>query len=250
MKRKLVAAIACRNKGSRLYGKPLQNLDVEDGITVIDNIIDHLNKIEIIDEIVLGIANGIENEVYIEIAKNKKIQFIKGDENDVLQRLIKCGEKVNATDIFRITSESPFMYYQSVKNLWELYLNKKLDAIFQDDIVDGCGFEIISMEALKTSHLRGDEKHRSELCTLFIRENPDKFNVVKVKASEKLNRKDLRLTVDNPEDLIVCRELYQQFKHQAPKLNIHSLIDYLDANPHLKDLVSKYTEDGYNTMYI
>tara|TARA_B100000963_G_C22576735_1_gene648809 strand:+ start:701 stop:1453 length:753 start_codon:yes stop_codon:yes gene_type:complete len=250
MKRKLVAAIACRNKGSRLYGKPLQNLDVEDGITVIDNIIDHLNKIEIIDEIVLGIANGIENEVYIEIAKNKKIQFIKGDENDVLQRLIKCGEKVNATDIFRITSESPFMYYQSVKNLWELYLNKKLDAIFQDDIVDGCGFEIISMKALKTSHLRGDEKHRSELCTLFIRENPDKFNVVKVKASEKLNRKDLRLTVDNPEDLIVCRELYQQFKDQAPKLNIHSLIDYLDANPHLKDLVSKYTEDGYNTMYI
>lgn len=250
MSRKLIAAIACRNKGSRLYGKPLQNLDVAEGTTIIDNIIDNLKKIKIIDEIVLGIANGIENEVYIEIAKNKKIQFIKGDENDVLQRLIKCGEKVNATDIFRITSESPFMYYQSVKNLWELYLNKKLDAIFQDDIVDGCGFEIISMEALKTSHLRGDEKHRSELCTLFIRENPDKFNVVKVKASEKLNRKDLRLTVDNPEDLIVCRELYQQFKHQAPKLNIHSLIDYLDANPHLKDLVSKYTEDGYNTMYI
>ena len=27
-----------------------------------------------------------------------------------------CGEHKNATDIFRITSESPFMYYQSIND--------------------------------------------------------------------------------------------------------------------------------------
>ncbi len=27
--RKLVACLACRNEGTRLYGKPLQNLDVK-----------------------------------------------------------------------------------------------------------------------------------------------------------------------------------------------------------------------------
>ncbi len=250
MSRKLIAAIACRNKGSRLYGKPLQNLDVAEGTTIIDNIIDNLKKIKIIDEIVLGVADGIENEVYVKIANDKNIHFIKGDEKDVLKRLIKCGEKVNATDIFRITSESPFMYYQSVNELWDLHVNQKLDAVFQDDIIDGCGFEIISLEALKTSHLEGNDKHRSELCTLFIRENLDKFNVIKVKADKELDRKDLRLTVDNPEDLIVCRELYKQFKHKAPQLDIYDLIDYLDRNPHLKDLVSKYTQEGYDSMYI
>ena len=44
MNRKLVAALACRNQGSRLYGKPLQNLDVENGIRIIDNIIQVLKK--------------------------------------------------------------------------------------------------------------------------------------------------------------------------------------------------------------
>ena len=29
MKKKLVAALACRNQGTRLYGKPVQNLDIE-----------------------------------------------------------------------------------------------------------------------------------------------------------------------------------------------------------------------------
>ena len=35
MKNKLVAALACRNQGTRLYGKPIQNLDVKKGITIL-----------------------------------------------------------------------------------------------------------------------------------------------------------------------------------------------------------------------
>ena len=37
MKKKLVAVLACRNNGSRLYAKPLQKLDKN--ITVLDNIL-------------------------------------------------------------------------------------------------------------------------------------------------------------------------------------------------------------------
>lgn len=250
MKKKLVAAIACRNKGSRLYGKPLQNLDEKKGVRIIDNIIDHLKRIDIIDEIVLGISDGVENDLYIDIAKEKEIYFIRGNEKDVLKRLIDCGDKVSATDIFRITSESPFMYYQSINSLWELYKKNGLDAIFQDDIIDGCGFEIISLKALKISHERGEERHRSEFCTLYIRENPNEFNIEKIKANKELDRKDLRLTVDNPEDLIICKELYNAFSDQAPQFNVYDLISYLDNNPRLKNLVSKYTQEGYETMYI
>ena len=42
MKKKLVAVLACRNTGSRLYGKPLQNLDVKRKYTIIDNLINCL----------------------------------------------------------------------------------------------------------------------------------------------------------------------------------------------------------------
>ena len=69
--RKLVAALACRNQGSRLYGKPLQNLDVENGLRVIDNIIDGLKEIESIDSIVLAISEGEENKAFIKIAEEK-----------------------------------------------------------------------------------------------------------------------------------------------------------------------------------
>ena len=40
MTRRLVAALACRNSGSRLFGKPLQNLDVECNYSILDNLED------------------------------------------------------------------------------------------------------------------------------------------------------------------------------------------------------------------
>ena len=91
MKKKLVAALACRNQGTRLYGKPIQNLDIENGIRIIDNVISCLKSIQCIDEVVLGISEGIENEIFIKIAEENKIKYIIGDEEDVLSRLIECG---------------------------------------------------------------------------------------------------------------------------------------------------------------
>jgi len=246
--RKLVAAIACRNNGSRLYGKPLQNLDVVKQVTILDNIIACLKSLNIIDEIVLGISLGNDNVSYVDYAQKNQINYILGDEKDVLSRLIACGDKAVATDIFRVTSESPFLYFDEVASLWKHYVDSQLDALFMDEIIDGCGFEIISLEALKKSHKRGDERHRSELCSLYMRENKKDFKIEKVFPPEALIRKDLRLTVDNPEDLVVCRAVYQNFKKFAPQIPLLEVVHFLDLNFNLKELISPFAEAGYNTM--
>lgn len=250
MKRKLVAAIACRNQGSRLYGKPIQNLNVKDGVRILDNIVSCLQTISYIDEIILGISDGIENEVFKNIANQKNIRFIIGDEEDVLSRLIKVGQLANATDIFRVTSESPFPYFEKVQECWDIHQAQDLDATFLDDIIDGCGFEIISQKALEISHELGERKHRSELCTLYIRENSSKFRIFKQTPPQNLVRKDLRLTVDNPEDLVVCRAVYNHFANLAPRIPIEDIVKFLDANTILKELVYPFTETGYSSMYL
>ena len=107
MTRRLVAAIACRNQGTRLYAKPIQNLDVEDNTRILDNIINCLETINCIDEIVLGIAEGIENEIFKNIAKEKSISHMdavlwycqqEGIEPDTVGSMITKGlkEKIEA----------------------------------------------------------------------------------------------------------------------------------------------------------
>ena len=248
--RKLVAVIACRNNGSRLYGKPLQNLDISTKWNVLDQVIDNLQKIKIIDEIVLAISLGDDNLIYADYSKKKGLKFIFGNEIDVLYRLNLGLEYSKGTDLFRVTSESPFLYIPEVENAWEKHKLNKNDATFLDDIIDGCGFEIITSKALKYSWDNGDKKHRSEMCTLFIRENKNFLKIEKIKCPQELIRPDLRLTIDYPEDLIVCREIYRQQIKGFKEYDLFKIVKFLDSKKELLSLISPYCEEGYKTMYL
>ena len=167
--RKLITALAVRNQGSRLYGKPFQNLHIESSKTILSNIIECLDTVDCIDQTVLGIAEGVDNISFINYAKKKELQFVEGDEIDVLSRLIACGEKVNATDIFRVTSESPFPSYNFIEQAWDQHVKTDCDATFYDDVVDGCGFEIIKLNNLiDSSPLIIYENKYRELPKVFI----------------------------------------------------------------------------------
>src|SRR4051794_33973009 len=110
--RRLVAALACRVQGKRLYGKPMQNLAPDR--TILSQILDTMERLPAIETSVLGIAQGMENQPFVEIANARGIPHIIGDEIDVLMRLIQCGRAGNATDVFRITTECPFLYFEPV----------------------------------------------------------------------------------------------------------------------------------------
>jgi spore coat polysaccharide biosynthesis protein SpsF len=248
--RKLVACLACRNQGTRLYGKPLQNLDIEKGLTVLEYMIASIRTYEPVSNIVLGISEGVDNIVYQDIALRNRIDFIVGSEEDVLRRLIDCCEKVEGTDIFRLTTESPFTYFEAIDAAWAKHVSKNHDLTALDQLPDGSGFEIIKLDAYKRSWVNGERKHRSELCSLYIRENKADFNIGYVDIPKELRRLDIRLTIDYPEDLVLCRAVYQQFKDAFPRIPLGHIIDFVDKRDDLKGLVNPYVAEGLKTMYL
>ena len=72
------------------------------------------------------------------------------------------------------------------------------------------------------SHKMGRKKHRSELCDLYIRENYNKFKVEYIKYNEQ--NKNYRLTVDNPEDLILCKKLFTMLNKDYPLIPMKKII--------------------------
>lgn len=248
--RRLASVLACRNQGSRLYGKPLQNLDVSSRVTVLHHIVQCIQSIPIVDRLALGISEGSPNLCFVEIAKDLGLPYIVGDEHDVLSRLISAAEHVGATDVLRTTSESPFLLFEAVETAWSKHKEGHYDFSCLDHVPDGTGFEIITLEALKKSHREGAKKHRSELCTLFIREHKDQFKIQQIEVDKELQRFDLRLTIDNPEDLVLCRSVYREFQKLAPRIPVREIIKYLDENKRLRELVSPYVEVGLQTMYL
>jgi spore coat polysaccharide biosynthesis protein SpsF len=127
-----------------------------------------------------------------------------------------------------------------IKKSWINHQKKNLDFTFMTKgVIDGCGYEIINLLALKLSHKNGKKKHRSELCSLYIRENKAKFNIAEVQSPYYLKRDDLRLTIDYPEDLILCREIFNNLKYK----NLKSIIKFIDSNKFLKDLCKRVIEN-------
>jgi len=240
MNRKLVAALACRVQGSRLYGKPLQALDLETGTRILDQIIANLQSHPVIEAIVLGISEGVENTPFVDVARTWGLQHIWGDPIDVLQRLIACGHAGQATDVFRVTTESPFHELSIVEKVWGRHVEHGNDVTVTEDMPDGTHFEIYRLSTLEQSHAKGGRDERSELCSLYVRRHLEEFRVELVEIPEAWRRLDLRLTVDYPEDLVLCRRVYTALKHKAPCIPLEDIIAFLDARPALKELVAAY----------
>lgn len=248
--RKLVAVLACRMNSTRLYAKPLHYLDIDNKVTILEHLIRGLQSVASIDEVVLAISDGAENISFELFAKEHGVRFIRGDEDDVLGRMILAGEMAEATDIFRVTSESPFPQFDKINSQWQRHITEGNDATFFDLTIDGCGFEIITAESFKLAHSHAETTEQLQAATLYFRENPSQFKIDFVIADDVFRRQDLRLTIDYPEDLILCRACYQQFAHLAPHIPVKEIITYLDQNPDLKKLTAPYVEAGYATMYI
>ena len=130
--------------------------------------------------------------------------------------------KTAASDIFRVTTESPFISYEYIDKVWNIHKVKDNDLTIFSNNIDGMGFEIFKSVSLMKSHKMGSKKHRSELCDLYIKENYNKFKVEYIKY--KKQNKNYRLTVDNPEDLILCKKLFTMFNKDYPLISMKKII--------------------------
>jgi spore coat polysaccharide biosynthesis protein SpsF len=243
---KIIATLACRNNSSRLYGKPLQLLEK---ITVLDYIINRLKESGEISEIVLAISEAPGNEAFKSVASSHGISYVLGDDRDVLGRLIKACDLQDGDTVFRMTTESPFVYYEGIGRAVKAHADQQADYTTYTKLPDGTAFELLNLQALKTSHEKGEDRHRSELCTLYMNENRDrfKFNILSVEPAWE--RPDYRLTIDYPEDLIFVRRIIRHFGGDKMHIPYQDLIAFLDKSPELRALVENLTDKNYIKPY-
>lgn len=238
--RRLVAALACRVGGSRLYGKPLQHLDVEQRLTIVEHVVAQLRTEPAIAAVVLGVADGAENERFFTLARQMGIDAVSGGEDDVVGRVLHCGEAAGATDIFRVTPECPFIYMDGVASAWQRHQDARNDLTTIGGLPDGPVFELLTMDVLRASYAHADRRYRAEHVSLFVKEHRDQFRVEVIEAPGALQRIELRLTVDYPEDLVLCRQVFAHFKALAPRIPLEPVVEFLDSRPDLKALTAPY----------
>src|SRR5689334_10045766 len=122
---KVVATLACRVQSKRLYAKPLQFIDIDGEVTILEYLVGFLKSCRGIDAIVLAISEGEENAPFFQLAKKMNVPFIIGSEEDVQERLILAAQKGKGDIVYRITTECPFVYMGNFKEILEQHIKNK-----------------------------------------------------------------------------------------------------------------------------
>ncbi len=241
----VVATLACRAESSRMYGKPLQRVGDR---PILAHLVERLKRAAVIDEIVLAIADTPSRSAFVEFANKYNLEYIVGSEPDVLDRLIQAGNAANADHIARVTTENPFVYWENLDELVREHAEHNADLTTTRDLPLGTTVEIVALDALEKAHKHGGDKYRSELCTLFLVEHPQCFTIQAFDPPEHLNRPEIRLTIDNPEDLVLARRLYDLTDATVTDPPLGKLVKTIDENPDIMSLNDQFPDGTDNDI--
>ena len=126
MKENIVAIIEARVNSKRLPGKVLKKIA---GKTLLEILVDRIKKSKLLNNIVIATTTNNRDTKIVNLANKKKINFFRGSENNVLDRVSKASIKFKADIIVQLTGDNPLIDYEVVDKMLLKLLSNKLDFI-------------------------------------------------------------------------------------------------------------------------
>ena len=154
----------------------------------------------------------------------------RGSVDDVLHRYLDAAKDIKADTIVRITADCPISDPSLVDKCIKTFHQSNVDYLSNSGpcaFPDGLDIEVMSFDALNRANKKASSKFDREHVTTYIR-NSNFFT--KKNISHTKDFSDIRLTVDEPEDLIVINNI---FKHFLPNIffNWEQVIELISSHP-------------------
>ncbi|MHA2338402.1 MAG: cytidylyltransferase domain-containing protein [Candidatus Hodarchaeales archaeon] len=238
---KTAIIIQARMGSTRLKGKILKIIDKNK--TILDLLLENLKSLN--QKIIIATTNNRADMDIIETANNHDLDWFRGDEDNVLKRYIDCANEYNISRIIRITSDNVFVQPELIKPLIE-NKNQALDYISykvreKNVILTHWGLfgEYIKLDALKKIHSVSKAKIDLEHVTYYIYTHENEFNIELWDVPPKLNRFDIRLTIDTIEDFNICKEIVKYLRENNLEWHYRNILGYIDGNSDLKERIKR-----------
>jgi spore coat polysaccharide biosynthesis protein SpsF len=233
---KIVATIEARMRSSRLPGKVFLPAA---GIPTLEHLVRRLRAVPSIDAIVLATTVNAADEPLVQLAEQLGIAVFRGDEDDVMQRVIDAAASVNADVVVEITGDCPIIDPEIIEQTIRMFLAHKADYVSNAHLrsyPDGMDTQVFRLETLKRSAAMTNDRLDREHVTLHIRNNPEIFTHVHLVAPTEILWPELGLTLDEHSDYELLKQIIEHFD-----ANNNPLFSCLDAVRFLR-LFPEYAE--------
>ena len=192
-------------KSTRLPGKVV--LKLGDRHTVLGLGITRALRSKLASSVVVLTTNdSIDDEIVLE-AQKYGVNCYRGSEKDVLSRYSEASEAFAADVIIRITSDCPFIDPELIDKAIEKLQSENSEYYCNQEpflLPDGMDVDVFTRSILVRANLEATSKYDREHVTPYIKKIAKKASPQNFED----NFSSIRLTVDEPEDLMLAREIY------------------------------------------
>lgn len=230
---RVVCTIEARMTSSRLPGKPLL---VAAGKPIISHLFERLKAVSSIDTIVLATTTKATDDILTKFAEKESIKVFRGDEDDVMGRVIGAGKSENADVIVEITGDCPIIDPEIVEQAIRLFHRNTYDYVGNQHVrsyPDGMDVQVFALSTLKKSASMTSEPLDREHVSLHIRNNPQLFSHLNLVAPPEQHWPELGLTLDEKDDYILLKKIIEHFEPTNPKFSCLDVVRFLRENPEL-----------------
>lgn len=240
-KLKIIAVIQARMDSTRLREKALKKILDR---TLIEWIKYRLSFCKEIDMVVLGTSENKDNDPLAKHAEDIGLDYFRGSESDLVERLLGTARKFKADAIIRVTGDCPLVDPGLVDKLVKIYRDREnldyITNVLPPTFPDGIDIEIISTKTLERLDKEVKDPLYREWITTTIMENPDKFNVLNISSEENLFH--LRLTVDYPEDFELVEEIFKKLHKEGEVFSLKDILNLIKQESELIKINEKWVD--------
>lgn len=237
---RIIATIEARMGSSRLPGKVMKKIGK---YSVLEILIKRLEKSKLLNDIIVATTTSSKEKQLVNFLIKKKINFYRGEENNVNLRLIKAAEKFKADVIVQLTADNPFidpkivdymiLFFKKNISNYQYVSNCGLGDYSKSHVPLGFNTQIFMLKHLKANYKYCKKKDLKEHPSLyFYREGKKKYKLKNLSIPKKYNNKlDIRLTIDTSQDLKLARIVYKKLsKKYKLDFGLKEIIDLFKKN--------------------
>ena len=233
--------IQARIGSIRLPKKVIKKIE---GKTVLEHVVNRVRGIKNSYKIVIATTDKKEDNVLERIAQKLKVAVFRGSKNDVLDRFYQAAKLFKIDPIVRITADCPLLDPQVAEKVIALYAKGDCDYVSNvhpPTFPDGMDVEVFSFQLLEKSWQEAKLPFEREHVTSYIVKNPKIFRLKNVVYDKDFS--NLRLTLDEKEDLILIRKIYKELFSQNTFFGLDDIIKLLKNKPELMKINEKFTRN-------
>ena len=218
-------SIEARMTSTRLPGKTMKLIN---GKPALEIMVNRVKKAKLVNKIIIATTTNFQDDVIVDWCKKNNINYFRGSENNVYDRVLKAHRAFKSDIIVELTGDCILITAELIDYAIQLYLDNEYDYVDALDpaLMSAQIYSLKTLESIKNG--RELEYLDKEHVTPYLYTS-GKYKTHNAKMYKDLDFPEVILDLDTKEDLIVLDKIFRNFDNFD--FSYKEIVKFLNQNP-------------------